>query len=78
VSALLAARMARRGELAMSRLSLASGVVMLLAFFGGFALPTSVLGVWTSVVVGWAWLALLSRHLYQVSPDTNCERASSL
>jgi len=73
VSALLAARMlARRGERAMSRLSFASGLVMLLAFFGGFALPNPVLGIWTSVITGWAWLAVLSWHLYQVSPDTNC------
>ena len=45
VSALLAARLlARRGERAMSRLSLASGLVMLLGFFGGFALPSPVRG----------------------------------
>jgi hypothetical membrane protein len=76
VSALLAAPMlARRGERAMSRLSLASGLVMLLGFFGGFALPSPVLGIWISVVTGWAWLAVLSRHLYRVSPDTNCEQA---
>jgi hypothetical membrane protein len=76
VSALLAAPMlARRGERAMSRLSLASGLVMLLGFFGAFALPSPVLGIWISVVTGWAWLAVLSRHLYRVSPDTNCEQA---
>jgi hypothetical membrane protein len=76
VSALLAAPMlARRGERAMSRLSLASGLVMLLGFFGGFALPSPVLGIWISVVTGWAWLAVLSRHLYRVSPNTNCEQA---
>ena len=73
VSALLAARMlARRGEVGLSRGSFASGLVMLLAFFGGFALPSPVLGIWTSVVTGWAWLAVLSWHLYRVSPDTNC------
>jgi len=75
VSALLAARvLARRGERSMSRVSLASGLVMLLGFFGGFALPSPVLGIWISVVTGWAWLAVLSRHLYRVAPDTNCER----
>lgn len=68
VSALLAARMlARRGERAVSRLSLASGLVMLLGFFGGFAFPSPVVGIWISVVTGWAWLAVLSRHLYWVS-----------
>lgn len=76
VSALLAAReLARRGERAMSRLSLASGIVMLLGFFGGFALPSPVLGIWISVVMGWAWLTALSRHLYRVSPNTTCEPA---
>jgi len=76
VSALLAARMlARRGERAVSRLSLASGLVMLLGFFGGFALPSPVLGIWISVVTGWVWLAVLSRHLYRVSPSPNCERS---
>lgn len=34
-----------------------------------------VLGIWISVVTGWAWLAVLSRHLYRVSPNTDCERA---
>ena len=64
VSALLAAPvLARRGELAMSRVSFASGLVMLLGFFGGFALPSPVLGIWISVVAGWAWLAVLSHHL---------------
>jgi hypothetical protein len=48
---------------------------MLLGFFGGFALPSPVLGIWISVVTGWAWLAVLSRHLYRVSPNTNCEQA---
>ncbi len=76
VSALLAARMlARRGERAASRWSLVSGLVMLSGFFGGFALPSAVLGIWISVVTGWAWLAVLSLHLYRVSPNTNCERA---
>jgi len=75
VSALLAAPvLARRGELSMSRWSLASGLVMLLGFVGGFALPNPVLGIWISVVTGWAWLAVLSRHLYRVSPNPNCER----
>ena len=76
VSALLAARLlARRGERTMARFSSASGLVMLLGFFGGFALPSPVLGIWVSVVTGWAWLAVLSRHLYRVSPSTNCEPA---
>jgi hypothetical protein len=74
VSALLAARMLKRpGDSAVARLSLASGLVMLLSFFGGFALPSPVVGIWISVVTGWAWLALLSWHLYRVSPSPNCD-----
>lgn len=74
VSALLASRlMSRRGERSMSRLSLAAGVAVLVGFFGGAALGgAGILGIWVSVVVGWAWLALLSRHLYRISPDPNC------
>jgi hypothetical protein len=76
VSALLAARvMQRRGERAMARLSLASGVAILLGFFGGFAVPALAkgsLGIWMAVVVGWTWLAALSVHLYRASPDPNC------
>ena len=70
VSALLAARtLARRGEQAASRLSRAAGVVMLAGFFGGFALPSPVVGIWISVVTGWAWLALLSWHLRRQLPE---------
>lgn len=75
VSALFAWRMlARRGDDArtMSRLSLVSGLVILVGFFGGFALPSPVVGIWISVVVGWAWLAVLSLHMYRVSPDPHC------
>jgi len=74
VSALLATRMfSRREERAMSRLSLVSGLVMLIGFYGGFALPSPVLGIWISVVTGWAWLCALSVHLYRLSPSPNCE-----
>lgn len=75
VSALLAARMlSRRGESLISRFSLASGLVVLLGFYGGIAL--GVLGIWIAVVVGWAWLAMLSLHLYRVSPDPRCKPTS--
>lgn len=64
VSALLASRMlARRNDRALSRLSLVCGIVMLVSFFGGFALPGPVLGIWISVVTGWAWLAIVSFQL---------------
>jgi hypothetical protein len=72
ISALLAARMlSRRGESLMSRLSLASGLVVLLGFYGGIA--TGVLGIWIAVVVGWAWLAILALHFYRVSPAPGCK-----
>jgi hypothetical protein len=66
ISCLVTARaMARRHTPSMSRLSLLSGVVVLVGFFGGVAIPNSspVLGIWIAVVVGWAWLAIVSRHL---------------
>lgn len=74
VSGLLAARLlSRRAERVLARLSLISGLVVLFGFFGGAALgPAGILGIWISVVTGWAWLAVLSRHLYRVSPDPNC------
>lgn len=76
-SCLFAARlMSRRGERGLSRLSLVAGLVVLVGFFGGAALGgAGILGIWVSVVVGWAWLAVVSRHLYRVSPDPNCAPA---
>ncbi len=76
VSCLLAARaMARRNERSLSRLSLASGIVVLLGFFGGPLLGSRgspVLGIWIAVVAGWMWLAVLSLRLYRVSPSPDC------
>lgn len=75
VSGLVAARaMSRRQARVMSRLSLGAGLSVLLGFFGGFIPGVSLgtAGIWFAVVVGWAWLALLSVHLYRVSPDPRC------
>lgn len=59
----------RRGESSISRLSLASGIVITLGFFGGPALGNAgIVGIWIAVATGWAWLAILSLHLYRVSP----------
>lgn len=73
VSCLIAARvMSRRNAPSLARLSLLSGLAVLLGFFGGPALPSRsavVLGIWFSVLVGWAWLAVMSRHLYRLTPD---------
>ena len=65
-SCLFAARlMSRRNARSLARLSLLCGLVILLGFFGGMAIPGSspVLGIWIAVLVGWAWLAVMSRHL---------------
>jgi hypothetical protein len=73
VSGLFAARtMSRRQTPSMARLSVFSGLAVLLGYFGGFLLPVGTLGIWFAVVVGWAWLAVLSLHLYRVAPDPNC------
>jgi len=76
VSCFVAARaMSRRGMRSLARLSFASGFVVLIAFFGGGAFANKsggILGIWISVVAGWAWLATLSLHLYRVAPDPNC------
>ena len=74
VSCFFAARaMSRRNVRSLARLSFASGLAVLLGFFGGPALSSSpVLGIWFSVVVGWTWLTILSLHLYRAAPDPNC------
>jgi hypothetical protein len=69
VSCFFAARaMSHRNAQLMARLSAFTGLAILLGFFGGFLIPVGTLGIWFAVVVGWAWLAVLSLHLYRVSP----------
>ena len=71
VSCLFAARvMSRRNARSLARLSLLCGLVILLGFFGGMAIPGSspVPGIWIAVLVGWAWLAVMSRHLSRAGP----------
>lgn len=76
VSCLLAARaMWRIDERSLARLSLASGIVVLLGFFVGPLLGSRgspVLGIWIAVVMGWVWLAIVSARLYRISPAPNC------
>jgi len=57
--------MSRRNAPSLARLSLLAGILILLGLFGGMAIPhrSPVLGIWIAVVVGWAWLAVLSRQL---------------
>ncbi|HEY4213968.1 MAG TPA: DUF998 domain-containing protein [Steroidobacteraceae bacterium] len=66
VSCFLAARaMSRRNDRSMARLSFWSGLIVAVGFFGTMAIPNAspVLGIWIAVVVGWAWLSILSRRL---------------
>ena len=75
ISCFLAARaMSRRNAKGMARFSLFSGLGIVLGFFGGFIPGVSLgtAGIWFSVVLGWIWLAVLSRHLYRAAPDPNC------
>ena len=66
ISCFLAGRaMSRRNARPLARLSLVCGLIIVLGFFGGAAIPNSspVLGIWIAVVVGWAWLGVMSRQL---------------
>jgi hypothetical membrane protein len=76
ISCLLAARaMSHRQSSALARLSAFSGLAVLLGFFGGAAFSggsAGIVGIWFSVLVGWAWLAYLSLRLYRAAPDPNC------
>ena len=67
--------MSKRGARGLARFSLLAGLLVFLAFFGGSAFASSVGGVaglWVAVVMGWVWLAIVSRYYYRVSPDPSC------
>jgi len=55
--------MRRRGESLLARLSLISGLTVVLGFFSGVVFPPGILGIWIAVVVGWIWLAVMSLGL---------------
>lgn len=57
----------RRQWPSLALLSLFSGLAVLFGFFGGMALPVGILGIWFAVVVGWAWLSVLSFRLSQLA-----------
>ena len=60
-SALAAAwTMMRRRVPSLAVLSLVSGLVVVLGFFGGIVFPIGIVGIWVAVVVGWTWLAVMS------------------
>lgn len=66
----LASRFARDGRNRWAWYSRASGAVLLAGFAGvatGSTSPIAVLGLWVGVIAGWAWLALLSVHLYRLA-----------
>jgi hypothetical protein len=64
VSCFLAARaMRRRNAWLLARLSLLSGLAVVLGFFGGIFLPYGVVGIWFAVVIGWLWLTVMSLRL---------------
>jgi hypothetical protein len=67
--------LSRRGERGLARFSVLAGFVVFLGFFAGSALASSVggvAGIWVAVVMGWAWLAVVSRYYYRISPDPSC------
>ena len=53
----------RRRMAPLALLSLFSGLVVAIGFFGGIVLPVGILGIWAAVVVGWAWLTAMSFRL---------------
>jgi hypothetical protein len=55
--------MRRRDVPSLALLSLLSGLAVVLGFFGGVFLPMGIAGIWFAVVVGWAWLAIMSLGL---------------
>ena len=57
----------RRHVSPLALMSLFSGLSVVLGFFGGMALPLGTLGIWFAVVVGWAWLAVMSLRLNHVA-----------
>jgi hypothetical protein len=68
VSCFFATRaMARRRASSLAALSLVSGLVVVVGFFGGVALPLGVLGIWLAVVMGWTWLGVMSHRLNGLS-----------
>ena len=66
----VAVAMRRRQARLMARLSFFSGLAVVAGFFGPMVAPIGpgIAGIWFAVVVGWAWLAIMSVHLYRATP----------
>lgn len=72
----LGARFARRGEPRLALWTRIGAVVMLVAFFGGAALPAATIALlWLTVVVGWLLLAVASVAIYRTVPHPDAEVA---
>jgi hypothetical protein len=70
-TAVLARRFAGEGRPRWAWASAVAGVVVLAGFVGvasGSTSAPAVLGLWTGVVTGWAWLAAVCVHLYRRTP----------
>lgn len=76
ISCFVASRtMSRRNTPSLAIFSFLSGLAVLLGFFGGAVFSSNsagIAGIWFSVLVGWAWLAVVSLHFYRAAPDANC------
>jgi Protein of unknown function (DUF998) len=57
----------RRSLSSLALLSLISGLSVVFGFFGGMVLPVGILGIWFAVVVGWAWLTVMSLRLNRLA-----------
>jgi hypothetical protein len=63
--------MRRRKEPSLALISLFSGLAVLVGFFGGIMSPIGIAGIWFAVVVGWAWLAILSLRVNSLTPEVS-------
>lgn len=68
ISCFFAAWAMWRRKVSLAIVSLLSGLAVLLGFFGGIMSPIGILGIWFAVVVGWAWLAIMSVRLNGLLP----------
>ena len=76
-AAVVARWFGERSQGALQRYSLASAVIVVVAFLAGAALSTSAAGVvslWVAVVVGWLWLAVTSLRAYRSVPHPDLHR----
>jgi hypothetical protein len=64
----------RAGSLAI--VSLFSGLAVWVGFFGGVTPQIGIAGIWFAVVVGWAWLAVMSLYLTRVSRESQTDFTS--